>query len=157
MQLKLNQPDFDSLRKHVESIYNGNGSFIHGFKHVQSVEQNGICLARQSGANLICVRLFALFHDIRRENDGIDPKHGKRAAEYICQNNGILFRLDKNLLAKLIYACEFHADGLVSEDLTIGTCWDADRLDLIRIGINPQIELLSTEAAKEFTNGRQKP
>jgi uncharacterized protein len=39
-----------------------------------------------------------------------------------------------------------HSDGEVSTDKTIQTCWDADRLDLGRVGIFPSPKFLSQEA-----------
>ena len=48
---------------------------------------------------------------------------------------------------RLAAALVDHANGLVSADPTIGTCWDADRLHLPRVGIRPRRELVSTEAA----------
>ena len=39
-------------------------------------------------------------------------------------------------------------DGRVSDDPTIGTCWDADRLDLRRVAIVPKTGLMSTNPAK---------
>jgi uncharacterized protein len=36
----------------------------------------------------------------------------------------------------------------VSEHPTIGTCWDADRLDLGRVGARPDPKYMSTEARK---------
>jgi uncharacterized protein len=48
----------------------------------------------------------------------------------------------------LVTACSRHTCGSVSADPTIGTCWDADRLDLARFGIVPDPELLSTAAAR---------
>jgi hypothetical protein len=34
-------------------------------------------------------------------------------------------------------------------DITVQTCWDADRLDLPRVGIQPLPQFLCTEAAKK--------
>lgn len=34
-------------------------------------------------------------------------------------------------------------------DPTIATCWDADRLDLLRVGIRPDPARLVTEAARD--------
>jgi uncharacterized protein len=50
----------------------------------------------------------------------------------------------------LLRALTEHADGYKSEDPTIGVCWDADRLDLPRVGIQPNRELLSTTAARKL-------
>jgi uncharacterized protein len=48
----------------------------------------------------------------------------------------------------LCYACEHHSDGMVLGDPTVQTCWDADRLDLGRVGITPNSRYLCTEAAR---------
>jgi uncharacterized protein len=40
--------------------------------------------------------------------------------------------------------------GSTDGDLTVQTCWDADRLDLGRVGICPQSERLCTAAAKQL-------
>ena len=48
-----------------------------------------------------------------------------------------------------------HTDGTISDDPTIGCCWDADRLDLPRVGMQPDPALLSTEAAARRIRSRQ--
>ena len=51
----------------------------------------------------------------------------------------------------LLYeACAGHTDGDTKADITIQTCWDADRLDLGRVGIMPAPEKLCTAAAKTW-------
>jgi uncharacterized protein len=35
-------------------------------------------------------------------------------------------------------------------DVTVQTCWDADRLDLVRIDIQPEAERLCTDAARQM-------
>jgi hypothetical protein len=37
----------------------------------------------------------------------------------------------------------------VSDDPTIGACWDADRLNLWRLGRRPDDRLLSTDTARD--------
>jgi hypothetical protein len=59
-----------------------------------------------------------------------------------------LLRLDDDQFGLLSEACVGHTDGLTTFDPTIGCCWDADRLDLPRVGITPTAEYLSTEAAR---------
>jgi uncharacterized protein len=39
--------------------------------------------------------------------------------------------------------------GQVADDPTIGACWDADRLNLWRVGKTPDPRLLSTAAARD--------
>jgi uncharacterized protein len=45
-------------------------------------------------------------------------------------------------------ATEFHNKGFVDRcDATVGCCWDADRLNLWRLDIEPDTQYLSTSAA----------
>ena len=60
---------------------------------------------------------------------------------------GVLNLSDKQM-QKLVSACRTHTDGMTSSDPTIGVCFDADRLDLSRVGIRPELSFLSTDAAK---------
>jgi uncharacterized protein len=48
--------------------------------------------------------------------------------------NGELLGLPGDRLDLLEAACKGHTDGRTSDDPTIGACWDADRLDLCRLG-----------------------
>jgi len=52
-------------------------------------------------------------------------------------------------LSLLKIACEGHGDGLMDADITVQTCWDADRLDLGRVGITPDPSRLCTTAVRE--------
>ena len=52
----------------------------------------------------------------------------------------------------LQYACDHHSDGTKTGDVTVLTCWDADRLDLGRVGITPNPRYLCTDAAKRSGN-----
>ena len=88
-------------------------------------------------------------HDSKRRNDGHDPRHGARAARFAASIRGSLLDLSDGDLELLRYACEFHTDGLTEADVTVQTCWDADRLDLGRIGILPDPRRLCTPAARE--------
>ncbi|HSI15909.1 MAG TPA: hypothetical protein VK961_27925, partial [Chthoniobacter sp.] len=53
---------------------------LHGPAHWRRVERNGLLLATRTGADETVVRLFAIFHDSRRESEGSDLEHGKRGA-----------------------------------------------------------------------------
>lgn len=55
------------------------------------------------------------------------------------------FRLDW----MLSYACMHHSNGLLEADLTVQVCWDADRLDLGRVGNVPSPKRLCTPAARD--------
>lgn len=121
---------------------------IHGIGHWARVLENGLRLAEVTGANRQVVQLFAIFHDSRRINDVIDTGHGQRGAELASQFRGNMFDLPDDDFELLCTACVGHTDGLTDADITVQTCWDADRLDLGRVGIMPEPKKLCTEAAK---------
>lgn len=121
---------------------------IHGVSHWSRVRINGLHLAAETGANERVVELFAFLHDSQRENDGGDPFHGQRAAEVARSLNGRFFSLDTGELRLLELACRDHTGGGTRADPTVQTCWDADRLDLGRVGIVPDPERLCTEPAR---------
>lgn len=128
---------------------------IHGEAHWARVHANGLRLAEQTGADTEIVTFFAFLHDSKRLNDGWDKKHGQRAAEFVGTLPHSLLPLSGEKLELLVYACAHHSEGLTQADapqaeaITIHTCWDADRLDLGRIGIEPRPKYLCTSAAKE--------
>ncbi len=121
---------------------------IHGWPHWVRVRENGERLAVVTGADLDVLQAFALVHDIARRNDAHDPGHGARAAALLDTLPDGLLRLDGFQLEQLTFACAHHTEGLLEADVTIQTCWDADRLDLGRVGIEPDPALLCTEAAR---------
>jgi uncharacterized protein len=122
---------------------------IHGAPHWARVRENGLRLAAVTGARTPVVELFAFLHDSRRADDGADPFHGARAARFAAELRGALFELDDAGFALLRLACERHSDGLLAADVTVQTCWDADRLDLGRVGKRPDPARLCTAAARE--------
>ena len=122
---------------------------IHGASHWARVLENGLRLAADTGADTEVVAWFALFHDACRLNDHHDPRHGARGAALAAE----LLRphLDgrHDQLHLLIQACTLHTSGQVRDfDATVLTCWDADRLDLLRAGITPVPDKLCTDAAR---------
>lgn len=144
------QIPWDKLWAHVAGQFPLGQHSLHGPSHWRRVESNGLLIAQTSGADLTVVRLFALFHDSRRENEFTDDSHGRRGAELARRLHGVEFHLDEPRLSLLIEACEGHTDLIHHSDKTIATCWDADRLDLPRVGITPDPERLNTAKAKEL-------
>jgi uncharacterized protein len=122
----------------------------HGIVHWARVLENGLKVAESNGADLEVVTLFALFHDSRRINECRDDGHGLRGAEFADSLRGELVHLDNARFDLLYEACRLHTDGLVEADPTLQACWDADRLDLGRVGILPKPHRLCTEAARDL-------
>ena len=111
--------------------------------------ENGVRFASLTGARLQVVRLFAVFHDSRRINEGHDPGHGRCGAAFAAALRGELFQMSDEDFELLRIACADHTMGKTAGDVTVQTCWDADRLDLGRVGIRPDPSYLCTEAAKD--------
>lgn len=122
---------------------------FHGAAHWARVARNGRLLCRASDANPRVVGLFALLHDLRRENEGHDSRHGARAADFIREIADEHLLLDRDELAQLCDACIGHSEGELSRNPTIAACWDADRLDLGRVGTRPDVKFLSLDAARQ--------
>jgi uncharacterized protein len=122
---------------------------IHGPSHWGRVATIGRRLAQLTGADPDVVVLFSVLHDSCRMNEHRDPDHGRRGAKLAERLRGVCYELDDARTELLLEACRDHADGLTSPNITIGACWDADRLDLVRVGIQPDPEMLSTDAARE--------
>lgn len=121
---------------------------IHGAAHWARVKRFGELVGQDCGADLKVVRYFAFLHDICREDDHGDPRHGFRAAAFVHEARHQL-DLSSSQLELLTTAIEYHSAGDISDDPTIGACWDADRLDLARLFIEPDPALMSTEKAKQ--------
>jgi uncharacterized protein len=122
---------------------------IHGVAHWQRVRENGVRIAKHSGANPLIVELFAFLHDCCREDDCTDPGHGERAAEFSLSLRGSILHLSDEDFTLLHEAIRDHELGLTKGHITVLSCWDADRLDLGRVGIRPDPRYLCTEFARK--------
>src|SRR5271169_2742984 len=121
---------------------------VHGLSHWARVLENGRLLAAKTGARPQVVELFAVLHDARRPNDGVDYTHAKLGAEYAASLRGKLVLLSDDDFELLYDACLHHTSGKIDGDVTVQTCWDADRLDLGRVGITPDPMRLCTATAR---------
>jgi len=146
--------NFEHLAEITTNQISLRSNSIHGASHWKRVERNGLHLSAHTGADVMVVRLFAWFHDARRQNDRIDPGHGRRGADYAAALRRQMFDLEEDAFEKLVFACTWHTDQILSTDPTIGTCWDADRLDLGRAGITPSVSFMSTAFGKELVRTR---
>ena len=120
---------------------------IHGANHWARVLHHGKTIGELRQADLLVVELFGFLHDSCRLNDGRDPQHGQRAADFAHGIHGDFYQLSPKQLDTLCFAMQHHSGGEVSTNATIQTCWDSDRLDLGRVGIKPSAQYISEEAA----------
>ncbi len=121
---------------------------IHGANHWARVLHHGKTIGGLREADLLVVELFGFLHDSCRLNDGRDPQHGQRAADFAHGIHGDFYQLNPKQLDLLCFAMQHHSGGEVSTNATIQTCWDSDRLDLGRVGIIPSPKFMSAEGAE---------
>jgi len=124
---------------------------IHGVSHWSRVWVHGQVAAHTLGVNPCIPAWFAFLHDSQRRNDGTDPQHGPRAADFAVKlrKTGALTELDHREFEHLCEAMRLHSDGHTLAEPAMQACWDADRLDLARVGIKPHPRYLSSPYAKQ--------
>lgn len=144
----MNEEIIKEVRKYVQSRWTLGRT--HGVSHWDRVYENGQKLLTPE-VNPLVVGLFAYLHDSCREDDGEDDFHGQRAAEWIETLRGsYLQTLTDEEIMLLQEACRLHTEKLRTGDPTIDACFDADRLDLWRVGVTPDPNRLATEKGKEI-------
>lgn len=142
-------------------------SKIHGVAHWTRVHRFGLLLAESlklSEEQRIAIALFGWTHDLARTDDGGGNLHaiyGEKHVQYVIE---ILFNDFPDPILEIVkMAILYHSDGLNIEEAvselpimekspwsreatinTIGCCWDADRLDLLRLSILPKVSKMST-------------
>jgi uncharacterized protein len=142
----------DLLPEPLASLVNVPGLelHLHGPAHWKNVALTGNQLVRRdSRIDPLVVWLFSQLHDSQRISDQHDSEHGPRAAQaaqtLMAQGK---IRIGRDQGQKLVDAISLHTAGKTATDVTIGACWDADRLNLWRVGIAPDVKYLSTPAAR---------
>jgi uncharacterized protein len=79
-------------------------------------------------------------------NDWKDLEHGVRAADMLPTiRDTILKSFTDEEVSLLEKACRYHTTRHRTGNPTIDVCFDADRLDLGRVGIVPNPKLMATE------------
>lgn len=124
---------------------------VHGVPHWSRVWFHGRHLAHAVDVDPAVLAWFAYLHDSRRHNDNRDPEHGSRAADFAVQlrHERVITELDNADFERLCEAMRLHSDGHTEADAAIRACWDADRLDLWRVGIKPEPRYLCTPHARK--------
>lgn len=119
---------------------------VHGLPHWSRVWFHGRQLAKAVDIDPAILAWFAYLHDSQRHNDYRDPQHGQRAADFAVQlrQQGVITELGDPDFERLCEAMRLHSDGMTEADPALQACWDADRLDLLRVGIEPHPKRLCT-------------
>ena len=109
--------DYEALKKMINDQRMTGPETIHGLDHWEQVEHNGLLLAKKTGADPTIIKLFALFHDSRRIDDGYDPEHGPRAALFLDSCRGQYFELEEKKYNLLKQVSQKTLDELVTISL----------------------------------------
>ena len=121
---------------------------VHGISHWDRVAKNADALLTSNVDELV-VKAFAYIHDVERIDDGDDWQHGPRAALLVDEiRHTVLSFLNDTEIEQLKEACRLHTLRHRTEDATVNACFDADRLDLGRVGIVPAPEKMATTAGR---------
>lgn len=125
-------------------------SRTHGLDHWWRVWKNALLISAGDGSvDMEVVAMFALFHDSMRLNDGQDPAHGMRGFrlwERCKQVSPDLEHIFHHRQEELFFeAVVEHSNSHTTTNPTIAVCWDADRLDLHRMGVWPDTHFMSTQ------------
>lgn len=141
------------LLAHLLSNFKLDKDGDHGLSHWLRVIRYSLRLARGTSVDKNLLILFGLLHDSQRLDEYDDHFHGPRASQSLTslREGGYLTLSDKDFL-RLSRACEWHTVGFGSEppDIFLRIVWDADKLDLPRLGVEVLPELLWTDKAKDI-------
>ncbi len=117
---------------------------VHGIDHWDRVARNAELLKTEE-VDVLVVKAFAYIHDVERENEDDDPCHGPRAARLVGKiRSSVLAFLNDREIEQLKTACRLHTSTWRTDDATVNACFDADRLDLGRVGILPSPDKMAT-------------
>lgn len=127
---------------------------LHGIPHWKEVAALGAAIATKEKVDPLVAQAFGILHDCCRMEDGEEPEHGPRAANWIMSHREIKKLLGRERALIVADACEVHTLPFANSNTAIGSCLDADRLTLYRVGRSPKPILLSTASARDFANSQ---
>lgn len=135
------------LLKEIQKYYPLDWYGTHGVVHWSHVYENGMKLSKQKGVNRKILQLFSVFHDSQRQNEWHCENHGNRGAQLALKLRSLCAVSDDEF-ELLTIACGHHTNSRTHDNITVQACFDADRLDLGRVGIVPDPRYLCTPLAK---------
>lgn len=149
-EIRRHTPALRQIQQAISADFNQEAcGYYHGPDHWGRVSQHAVATARSLGINPLIPHLFGMVHDSQREDEGHDPGHGPRAAAWVAEHAHDLFHfLSPQDIDLLALACELHSEGETEGPPQVQACWDADRLDLWRVGIEPNPRYLSCDYSK---------
>lgn len=154
--LKKRLSSWDDLLYEIKLDATHMNSPLHGELHWRAVAAAGIEIASSVSERSDIALAFGMIHDSQRERDDWDPDHGVRAANWlICSVTlaSLIGTEERELLAS---ACLYHDRGMTTQNPLIGTLWDADRINLWRVGLCPDESYFSVLSGDAFIDMRDR-
>ena len=128
------------------------GLALHGISHLRRVSILSGRLASAVGEDVEAAVVMGFLHDCARTDDKAGDGHAHDSSVLArCLLGRFYPHLDAD---RICHAIARHADGEVTDDGLAACLWDADRLELKRIGREIDLDLLSTEVARRLARAR---
>lgn len=153
--MEQDKPTFDvqALRQFAINRWPREMGSTHGVSHWDRVARNGERLYVE-GADRDVIAAFAYLHDSQRCSNGPDLEHGPRAARFVDTiRHTYLQSFSNRQISLLKRACELHTVRRRTGNITVDICFDADRLDLTRVGITPNPRRMATALGARLAAG----
>ncbi|HBG14571.1 MAG TPA: hypothetical protein DDW96_04515 [Synergistaceae bacterium] len=155
--MKMKKENIAEIARQAEELLSPfctcRGLVLHGIPHLRRVAILSGRLSKAVGEDVESAVVMGFLHDSARKNDGNDIEHAHDSAILARE---LIERFFPHLdVDRICDAIEGHADGEVTKDPLTACLWDADRLELKRIGRTIDTELLSTKVAKRLARRRQ--
>lgn len=133
---------------------------IHGIDHWKRVFVNTQKLSSHYKIESDVFELFSILHDSQRLDEYTGIEHGKRAKKFTEKLiNKNIINLYEDDQERLLYACENHTkpnkQHALFNDLIVQICLDSDKMDIGRIGVQPNEKYFLTDFAKKYCKNIQ--
>lgn len=141
------------MLQHLRRQFKINWWGHHGVRHWARVRRNARIIAQHvDGVDTAVTDLFAIIHDAWREDEWEDPGHGWRSMAWLRKLHGeTRLGLTHQQFHTLLVAIERHSEPKPhAYNITMAACWNADRLDLGRVGITPAERFMYPEALPPY-------
>jgi len=137
-----------------QDIVHGTRHWTNVFTNAYHIIENSPEVHNQLEEYLLGAFLFALFHDSKRKDEGLDLLHGYKGGAYflemVIKHN---IEISPTIQTKIYRAITNHSTEIKSGISIISVCYDADRFDLFRVGKIPKIQYFSTPyCVNNFSN-----
>lgn len=147
-----NNKEYNNLLERLDDNFCLKDSDYHNKKHWNRVFKLSKYIRELNGIESNIFKYFAMFHDVGRTDEDYNQNHGENGSKLAIKYRKYINLTDEEF-EKLIFACKWHTKPLDTtnkffKDKIINICWDADKLDLVRLNIKINKEKLLNNYSK---------